>query len=272
MPKDRCIIIPAVKKSAVIPDQLVKKLAGVTLIQRALNTAKELADGEDVHVVTDSEEISLICRRNQVQYHYDPTLSFSTPNILRELKFFIERVAAQYENIIIYRASSPLVDHNDIQNGYFQFLERNADILVTLKRLEQRIWKESNGHPDQLIYDETTEPILIEIKSFIILKSSSLNEGREKHHIVPFYLGDKAIEISGYQDWWICEKLLRQKRIVFVVTGYPAVGLGHVYRALMLAHEITDHRVMFLCTRESELAVKRIAEKTMPPPSRPVNC
>jgi len=261
MLKDRCIIIPAIKKSAIIPDQLVKKLAGVTLIQRALNTARELADGDDIHVVTDSEEISLICRRNQVQYHYDQSLRFSTPNILRELKFHIEKVAADYESIIIYRASSPLVNHHDIQDGYDEFRAKDADILVTLKRQEQRLWRESNCHPNQLIYDETTETIFIEIKSFIILKSSSLNWDREKHHIAPYYLGDKAIEISSYQDWWICEKLLQQKRIVFVVAGHSALGLGHVYRALTLAHEITDHRVIFLCSKGSELAGQRIAEK-----------
>ena len=39
----RCIIIPAIKKNAVIPDQLVKKLAGVTLIERAIETARAVA-------------------------------------------------------------------------------------------------------------------------------------------------------------------------------------------------------------------------------------
>ena len=261
MLRERCIIIPAVKKAAIIPDQLVKRLAGTTLIQRALNTAKEMVDGEDIHVVTDSEEISLICMRNQVKHHYDMDLRFNTPNILRELKPYIEKVAAHYENIIIYRASSPLVGHYDIESGYEEFLKKHADILVTLKRQEQRLWRERNGYPDQLIYDETTELLSIEIKSFIILKSRSLTGASTKHDILPYYLGDKGIEISSYQDWWVCEKLLQQKHIVFVVTGYPAIGLGHIFRALTLAHEITDHRITFLCTRESELAVRQIAER-----------
>jgi len=261
MLRERCIIIPAVKKAAVIPDQLVKKLAGITLIQRAINTAKEMVRTPDIHVLTDSEEISLICMRNHVKYHHDKTLRFCSPDILRELKPYIETVAAQYENIIIYRASSPLVDHCDIEKGYHDFLEQCADILVTLKSQEQRLWRECNNHPDQLIYDESTESVLIEIKSFIILKSSVLKAELSNHRIIPYDLGDKGIEICGYQDWWICEKLLQQKRILFVVTGYPAVGLGHVYRALTLAHEISDHRIQFLCTRESELAVHRIAEK-----------
>ena len=43
----RCIIIPAIKKNAVIPDQLVKKLAGVTLIERAIETARAVAQGKE---------------------------------------------------------------------------------------------------------------------------------------------------------------------------------------------------------------------------------
>ena len=56
----RCVVIPAIKKNAVIPDQLVKRLAGKTLIQRALDTALAVAPGRDVIVVTDSDEIDAL--------------------------------------------------------------------------------------------------------------------------------------------------------------------------------------------------------------------
>jgi len=257
----RCIIITAIKKNAVIPDQLVKKLAGITLIQRALNTAKVLLHDSDIYVVTDSDEISLICHRNNVNCHYERDLRISSANILKELKFYIEKLADNYKHIILYRAAAPLVDHIDIQQGYELFIKKDADILVTLRREEHCIWKEANGHPDYLIYNEETDPVLIEIKSFLVIKSDILKSSNDQYTIVPYYLDDKAIEIKGYQDWWICEKLLKQKRILFVVAGFPAIGLGHVYRALTLAHEITDHNIQFLCTKESELAVKRIAER-----------
>ena len=32
--------------------------------------------------------------------------------------------------------------------------------------------------------------------------------------------------------------------------------MGHVYRALMLAHEISNHKITFVCTSQSELAVE----------------
>ena len=259
MPHNRCIIIPAVKKNAVIPDQLVKKLAGVTLIQRALNTAKALVPDKDIYVVTDSEEISLICVRNGVNYVYDKTLRFQSTNIFQELKGYVEKQSFIYDHLLIYRASSPLVDHRDIQKGYERFVKAHADILVTLRKQEQRLWKELNGSSGQLICDETTDSLLVEIKSFLILRAGALNGECIHPKIVPYYLDEKAVEINSYQDWWICEKLLQQRHIVFVVTGYPAVGLGHIFRALTLAHEITDHRITFLCTTKSELAVRQIA-------------
>lgn len=74
--KKRCIVIPAIKKNAVIPDQLVKKLAGITLIERAINTARACEAGRDIIVLTDSEEIGLICERLGVRHVRDRELRF----------------------------------------------------------------------------------------------------------------------------------------------------------------------------------------------------
>ena len=74
----RCIVIPAIKKNAVIPDQLVKRLAGVTLIQRAIDTARGVVPAHDVVVVTDSQEISLICERIFLRAHYIAGLRFTS--------------------------------------------------------------------------------------------------------------------------------------------------------------------------------------------------
>lgn len=261
MKKDRCIVIPAIKKNAIIPDQLIKKLAGKTLIQRAIDTAKKIVTGNDIYVVTDSEEISLICQRNGIEYYFNQKLKLQSSNLIQELKFFIETQTLSYTNIILYRAIAPLVTDQDIQDGYDFFVKEDADILVTLKKERQRIWKKNNRKVGHLIRDMEIETIHSEIKSFLILKSATVYCNEKQHKIIPHYLGEKDIEINNYQDWWICEKLLQQKRIVFVVTGYPEVGLGHVYRALTIAHEISDHRCMFLCTKESQLAVKKITEK-----------
>ena len=259
--KKKCIIIPAIKKNAVIPDQLVKTMAGITLIQRAINISKQVVLDEDIFIITDSQEISLIAERNNISYIYKQELKFIPKNIIQELQFVIDEKAKLYRAIIIYRANTPLVEPKDISNAYAQFIKEQADILVTLKKENFRIWRKKNGTINNLISDESTEPIYIENKSFFILNSITLNKPQKDQIIISYLLNEKSIEIDGYQSWWVCEKLIARKRILFVVAGSVEIGMGHIYRSLMLAHEITDHEIFFLCTRESELAVKRITER-----------
>ena len=94
--KERCLVIPAIKKNAVIPDQLVKKLAGKTLIARALDTARAVAPAKDIIVLTDSQEISLICERANVRYHRNQALRFSSKDILAEMKDLLLELAEEY--------------------------------------------------------------------------------------------------------------------------------------------------------------------------------
>lgn len=260
----RCIIIPAIKKNAVIPDQLIKKLAGVTLMERALNTARAVLNGENIIVVTDSQEISLLCERAGVGFRYNKDFNVGGLDIVHALRHVLEELAQSYEHLIIYRASCPLLTWVDIDDAWHQFSESGADSLVTVKSVRQRIWEHSNGTLDAMLGDDNTQPPLyMESKALIILNSAALlSQGKAgQMRTIPYFLNDRALEINSYQDWWICERLLMRRHVVFVVAGYPAIGMGHIYRALMLAHEINEHRITFLCTRESELAVASIAAR-----------
>lgn len=57
---------------------------------------------------------------------------------------------------------------------------------------------------------------------------------------------------------------MAEKHIVFAVAGYAAIGMGHFYRALMLAGEFAPHRVSFFATRESENAALALARESYP--------
>lgn len=255
----RCIVIPAIKKNAVIPDQLVKRLAGVTLIQRAIDTARGVVPARDVIVVTDSQEISLICERNGVRVHYNAGLRFTSLDIISEMQSILRELGNDYGHIIVYRASCPLLTWVDIDDAYRRFLEDEADCLVTVKSVRHRIWEVRQRRLEAFLSEDETE-LVVESKALIIIKSDAL-EGGNIRRTVPYFLNDRAMEINSYQDWWLCERLLTQRRVVFVVAGYPAIGMGHVFRSLMLAHEISNHKVFFVCTKESELAASNIAAR-----------
>ncbi len=264
----RCVILPAIKKNAVIPDQLVKKLAGVTLIDRGIATARAVVPREDVYVLTDSQEISLISERAGVQYRRNQALRFRTLNIVSEMREILLELAQRYEHCLILRASCPLITWVDVEDAWHRYLRAGCDSLVTVKSVQQRVWSVQGQNIARLLDDEAGErEVVVESRALIILRSkpllAALSSGRalRMRNVIPYFLNDRAIEIQSYQDWWICEHLLRRRHIVFVVAGWPAIGMGHIYRALMLAHEIVDHKITFVCTRESELAVESIARK-----------
>ncbi|MBI4798703.1 MAG: cytidine 5'-phosphate N-acetylneuraminic acid synthetase [Desulfarculus sp.] len=258
-PGDFCVVIPAVKKEGSIPDQLVKKLAGVTLIQRALNKALRLTAPQHILVVTDSQEISLIAQRNGVPFVRDPELRLAHNWILKDIGPHIEQMAARYPYTVIYRPTAPLIYDQDIRRGLELLVKRGGDILVTLRPEHRHFWR--LGQEDDLVWqqDQEREHLHAECKAFLILGRQALTDGPQGKKVVPFILGDQAVEIASHQDWWVCERLLQRKRVLFVTQGNASLGLGHVYRCLLLAHEISEHQVLFLCTSQSEIAASRIA-------------
>ena len=129
------VVIPAIKKNAVIPDQLIKKLNGITLIQRAINTASEVVKKENILVVTDSIEISLICERNDIKYYLDKELNLVSENILEVVNNIVKN--SLETDILIYRANTPLVDSNLLKDAYLEFTKDSRfipSIKIILKR------------------------------------------------------------------------------------------------------------------------------------------
>ncbi len=251
--KDFCIVIPAIKKNAIIPDQLIKKLDGITLIQRAINTSLEIRDSSDILIVTDSEEILLIAERNNIDYHYDKTLKFNSTNILTKLNPILKRKVDIYKNMILYRANAPLIKSEKILKGYEKFLTNDSYILTTVEYKNKEIYEDDNGS-----FVFKTKNFYKEIKAFQILSFKTLL--KKDYKFSPFILNEEeSIEIEKYQDWWICEKLLQRKRIVFNVIGSIEIGMGHIYHSLALAHEITNHEIIFICDKQYEIAVDKIA-------------
>jgi spore coat polysaccharide biosynthesis predicted glycosyltransferase SpsG len=247
------VVIPAFAKDQKIPDQHTRKLNGVTLIQQAISLAKSVTFEKDIFLLTDIEEIGLIGKRNKVHSIICETLDLNSDLFLSKLKF--------YHYILFLRSNTPLVDQDDILNAFYVFTSNDADILVTLKKVNHNVWPGIIKNYDDLLSNHSVNEINIELRSFLFFRPDILMKEPSRCKLIPYYLGANGIEIYSNQDWWICEKLLQRKRILFVVAGNAEIGMGHIYRSLTLAHEIHDHEIRFLCTRESELALQKIAEK-----------
>ena len=247
------IVIPATKKNAVIPDQLIKKLDGVSLIQRAINTILEITSNKkQILIITDSDEISLIAQRNNIAYKKDQSLSLSSENIIQEV---INRTMEfSQQNILLFRGNTPLLGSDILKSAYSKFLELENSLLVSVKQEAHNIYTIE----DNILESIETQNLCEEIGGFYIFNKYSINEVRftRTPYIVP---DEQSIEISNYQSWWVCEKILQRRRIVFNVFGSVEIGMGHIYHSLSLAHDITDHEIVFICDERYELALNKIA-------------
>ncbi|TVZ55508.1 spore coat polysaccharide biosynthesis predicted glycosyltransferase SpsG [Lutibacter sp. Hel_I_33_5] len=257
--KDICIIIPAFKKNAIIPDQLVKNLAGETLIQRAISLSKEILDGKDIYIITDSQEISLIAERNNVNFKYDSKLNVNPTEILKNLEYIFDFYSKKYKSFFLYRANAPLLNAKIINDAISYFKKNSEMTIVSVKKEERRLFKADKGDLNMLFIDGKNsffeEVNAFQISKFVLLKNK---QAKMLPYILP---SDIAIEINGYQSWWICEKLLNRKKIVFNVIGSLTVGMGHIYRSLSLAHDITNHEIVFVCDDTHQMVVDKIALK-----------
>lgn len=258
--RDLAIVIPAVKKNVAFPDDLVKKLAGISLIQRAINTAKLAFPNQQAHVVTDSEEIRLICQRNDVVCIYDKSLCLDSGNLLGSLCIHLGFLIDEKRGLLLLSPYAPLLKADELQRAYKEYLVRGAELMIPVCSARLRIFENVPRPLSMLMHDGFGQDLISESHAFLILRTTLLQQAGEyliEPHAYP--LAEMSLEIRDYQDWWLCEKLINRRRIVFRVLGNKSVGMGHIFHSLALAHEITDHEIRFVCDTESEVAASKLA-------------
>ena len=258
--RDLAIVIPAVKKNVAFPDDLVKKLAGISLIQRAINTAKLAFPNQQVHVVTDSEEIRLICQRNDVVCIYDKSLRLDSGNLLGSLCIHLGFLLDEKRGLLLLSPYAPLLKADELQRAYKEYLVRGAELMIPVCSARLRIFENVPRPLSMLMHDGLGRDLISESHAFLILRTTLLQQAGE-YLIEPlaYPLMEMSPEIRNYQDWWLCEKLINRRRIVFRIIGNKTVGMGHIFHSLALAHEITDHEIRFVCDTESEVAASKLA-------------
>ena len=130
-----------------------------------------------------------------------------------------------------------------------EFNLNKAKLLIPVKEKLSRVFTQDEKSVQSILKGETAQTVMIESQAFQIISSALISDEELMSSVRPLtYLLDRdLIEIQSYQDWWVCEKLLKRKRVVFRIIGNEQVGMGHIQRTLTLAHEITDHEIRFVC-------------------------
>lgn len=264
------IVIPARGGSKGIPRKNLRPLGGKPLIAYSIESA--LATNLDVRVVvsTDDEEIALISSRFGANIVYRGK-ELSSDNITLDPVIFDaliqceEKFKETYQKIITIQPTSPLVTASDIEKATSLLDSKQLNTVLSVVDDRHLCWKVE----DEKVVPSYAERLnrqqlpcnYKETGAIVACTRNQIEQGTrfgEKVGIceIPY---QRSFDIDNFADLYLCEALLMRKKIVFTVVGYAEVGLGHAFRAVMLANELVQYELLFVCEEKSDLAIEYIS-------------
>ena len=262
------IVIPARGGSKGIPRKNLRPVAGKPMIFYSIRAALASCHNPKVVVTTDDDEIALMAERFGADVIMRPhDLADDKTTLDPVIKHAFETAeldsGLQFDKIVTVQPTSPLVTTEDIDNVITK-IEGPTDTVLTAVDDRHLCWTVKNNaytpaykarvNRQSLPVNFKETGAVIGCSRKQILRDSRIGENVDLH-IVP---NDRSFDIDNYSDLYLCEAILNRKRIVFTVVGYPEVGLGHAYRAIMLANELVVNELIFVCEEKSQLATSYI--------------
>lgn len=270
------VVIPARGGSKGIPRKNIRPLNGKPLIYYAIRNALSLKyTNVDCYVSSDDEEILTLAekfgakpiKREQSKADDKTTLD---PVIFDAYEKASKNEKASYDLVITLQPTSPLLTFISLEKAIDELITKNLDTIISGRYDSHLTWIKIDNqflpNYEKRVNRQELPEIYRETGGFVITKANFVTENsRFGNKISIFPLPKKeAIDIDDYEDWSLCEFYLKQKKIVFIVSGNEEIGLGHVYNTLSIANEILSHDVSFVVDHGSKLAYDKISESNYP--------
>ena len=224
-------LIPARGGSKGLPGKNIKKLGGKSLINHAIDFARNFTTDENICMSTDSNQIieSALENNYKVPFIRPNTLSTDTAStnevILHAINYY-ESKGFLFDLLVLLQPTTPFRKKVDLKNMLNQW-DENLDMMVSVK--------EPHDSPYFSIYEENTNNYLEKSKKSNItrrqdtpkvyvfngslyvyniksLKSKQVSEFKKiKKYLMknPIY----SIDIDNHLDWLVAETIINNKFI-----------------------------------------------------------
>lgn len=269
------VIIPARGGSKGIPRKNVRLMVEKPLISYSIENAINSLYNLDVVVSTDDDEIARIASSYGAKVIIRPedlandsvTLD---PVIFHAMNEMEKEQNVQYDIVITMQPTSPLLKRETLDAAIEYFINNNFDTVLSGINKPHLSWTEKEGKIipayEKRLNRQYLPKNLMETGAFFISKREFVKDHSRFGPNVSIYevSENEAIDIDTPQDWWIAEKELSKKNIIIRVEGYSEIGLGHIYRGLLLGYNLIDHNIKFVLSEKSDLGIKKIEASHFP--------
>lgn len=264
-------VVPARGGSKGIPRKNVRFMGGKPLIAYAINNALASEYITDVLVSTDDEEIADIAAIYGAKVIMRPSElgadDVTLDAVIYHAVLAYEKEKGQADLVITLQPTSPLLTKETLDSAIRRFMDTKVDTMLSAVNKPHLAWGEEDGGFVPLYQERLNRQYLpkhmLETGAFVITGREFVTEKSRFGNTIDLYeVPEKeSVDIDDYADWMICEMQLQKKRIVIRVDGYPQIGLGHVYRSILLSNNLMEHEVVIVLSEKSELGIRKIEER-----------
>ena len=266
------VVIPARGGSKGIPRKNLRYLAGKPLLFYVASMLKKSKFQLDVYLSSEDQEILGLGKKLGLKIHRrDLEIAGDAvtldPVVYSCLQYAEKVENKKYDLVITMQPTSPLLKVESLDNALTEIINnQEIETILSASDATALSWTK-NENTYQPLYEKRLnrqylKPTYTETGGFFISRRNIVTENNRIGLKVSLYILDdsESIDIDTFQDWAICEYLLKKKKILFVVTGNNIVGLGHVYNSLLIANDILNHDIHFLVDKDSSLAAEVLSQ------------
>ena len=233
-----------------IPRKNVRLMAGKPLIAYVLTALKQ-AEASSVVVSTDDEDRAVALRYGAEVIERPAELAGDAVTLDPVIAHAVEQVEADGyvpDVVLTVQPTSPLLRPETIDRAVRLLVESGAETVISVVNETHLAWGyDAEGRAVPLYEKRVNRQQLPQrLKEtggvFASRRAIVTPQGRIGRDVRLLELDPlEGLDIDGVADWWVAEKALNRRRIVFRVDGSREIGMGHVYRALTLAGHLLDH-------------------------------
>jgi CMP-N-acetylneuraminic acid synthetase/spore coat polysaccharide biosynthesis predicted glycosyltransferase SpsG len=268
-------VIPARGGSKGIPRKNVRLLAGKPLIRYAIENALASIRIDRVVVSTDDEEIAYVAQMAGAEVLRRPAELCGDavpldPVIHHAVTTWEAERGEQFDAVVTLQPTSPLLSPRTIDAAIERFFAGAADTLLSVIDDRHLSWTTKDGGfvpaYAERVNRQYLPPHFRETGGILVTRRGAVTAGSRLGPRIDLFeiAARESVDIDTPMDWWLGEKLVNQRRILLRVDGYEEIGLGHVYRILMLAARLIDHEVLIACRDIHRLGREMIANSYFP--------
>ena len=270
-------VVPARGGDPEVPYLNIKKLGAIPLIAHTLEEAKESKYIDRILVSTDDDQIEQVASEYLAEVVRRPeALTKNISEIRDVIRHAVEAVEStdeenRFDIVVTLQATSPFRTAKQIDAAIDELVENELDAVISLKEVRTLTWHRPEGRLEPLFERagrrDELEPLYQEDGAIRVVKRDVLDGDERLGERVGHVLMDKmsALTVHDIYDFWLAEKLVHLPRVVFCVDGDSEMGMGHVFRSLAVARELSKivprADICFLMRAEHPEGVQQIARE-----------